>query len=279
MPVYIGTSGFYYDEWVGPVYPDGTRSSNMLEVYSGMFHSLEINSTFYRPPRPDMFVKYPDRTGRQVKIVIKLHSSFTHERTAKKGSSRTFDISVKPLVDSGQFSAYLAQFPQSFQNSAKARAYVEELREMFPDSPLVMEFRHKSWWNDDVLRFLKDLGVSMCSVDLPEIMNLPPTGTTFTNSPAYLRLHGRNEDGWYEGRDARYTYRYNKDELAGILKKVKKLVLKTDEVFIFFNNHPMGNAAINANEFLEILRHALPDSLPPPLTGFDSSDGQVGLFD
>jgi len=279
MPVYIGTSGFYYHEWVGPVYPDGTPPRKMLENYSGMFPALEINSTFYRPPRSDQFEKYPDRTGKQVKIVVKLHSSFTHERNAKKGDANRFDVSVEPLKESGQFSGYLAQFPQSFHNTAQARGYVETLRHLFPESTLVVEFRHKSWWHDDILHFLHDLGISMCTVDLPQITNLPPTGATFTAPPAYVRLHGRNSDAWFEGRDARYTYRYAKAELRGILKKVRKLILKSDEVYVFFNNHPLGNAAINANEFIEILREALPEAVPKPLSGCDESDGQTCLFD
>ena len=272
MPVYIGTSGFYYREWIGPVYPDGTQPSSMLEKYSRMFDSLEINATFYRPPNPDMFSKYPERTFRHVKIVVKLHSSFTHERTAAKDDARRFDIAVKPLEESDQFAAYLAQFPQSFHNSKEAREYVEHLRHLFPNSKLVVEFRHKSWWKDDILRFLKDLGMSMCTVDLPQIQNLPPTGATYTADPAYVRLHGKNERDWYEGRDARYTYVYKKDELKGILNKVKKLLIKSDEVFVFFNNHPLGNAAINANEFIKILRDALPAALPEPLPACDPSE-------
>jgi len=279
MPIFVGTSGFYYHEWIGPVYPDRTPPAKMLEFYSSMFPTLEINSTFYRPPRHDMFSKYPDRTGCGVKIVVKLHSTFTHERTAGKNNARQFDVSVEPLKESEQFSAYLAQFPQSFHNTQKARGYVETLRRLFPDSPLVMEFRHKSWWNEEVLKFLKDMQISMCTVDLPQVSNLPPTGTTFTSPPAYLRLHGKNSDDWYEGRDARYTYNYNKGELEGILKKVQKLVLKSDEVYVFFNNHPHGNAAVNANEFLKILREVLPDSVPAPQSGCSTDDGQENLFD
>lgn len=262
MTVYVGTSGFHYKEWIGPVYPPGTKTSDMLERFAGMFHALEINSTFYRPPGKDMFAKYPERTGGEMKVIVKLHGSFTHLRNAQPADVETFDEAIKPLKNSGQFACYLAQFPQSFQNTSDARDYIEKLRHMFPDIPLVCEFRHKSWWHRDVLEFLKGMSVSMSTVDGPEISSLPPGGATFTSDPAYVRLHGRNSDKWYEGAEARYTYKYKRSELEGILNKVRKLVLKSDEVYVVFNNHPLGNAPINANQFIELLRDALPDSIP-----------------
>jgi uncharacterized protein YecE (DUF72 family) len=278
MPIYVGTSGYYYKEWIGPVYPDTTHTGNMLEKFSGMFDALEINSTFYRPPTADMFKKYPERTDQNLRIVIKLNSSFTHERNAGKDDASQFDVAVKPIEETDQFSGYLAQFPQSFHNTNEAREHIERLRDLFPKAPLVVEFRHKSWWNEDTLRFLSDLGMSMCTVDLPDLPGLPPTGTTFTTEPAYIRLHGRNKEGWYEGRDERYTWKYKKGELDGILEKVKKLVLKSDEVMVIFNNHPLGNAAINAAEFVEILRDILPDSLPAPKKDRPGDTDQLGLF-
>jgi len=278
MPVYVGTSGFSYKEWIGPVYPPGTKSSAMLERFSGMFHALEINSTFYRPPGKDMFKKYPSRTGGEMKIVVKLHGAFTHTRNAGPGEAESFDEAVKPLKDSGQFACYLAQFPQSFHNSDDARKYIEKLRDMFPEIPLVCEFRHKSWWDKDMLDFLKALSISMSTVDGPEIESLPPRGTTYTCDPAYVRLHGRNKDNWYAGATERYTYRYKRSELEGILKKVQKLVLKSDEVFVVFNNHPLGNAPINANQFIEMLREVLPGSLPAPKRARPNEIEQTSLF-
>jgi len=278
MPVYVGTSGYYYPEWVGPVYPNGTDTSAMLETYSRMFDALEINATYYRPPRKDQFVNYPERTGGDTKIVIKLHGSFTHQRDAGESEREIFIEAVQPLLDSGQFAGYLAQFPQSFQNTKEARDYIEKLKTMFPDSKLVVEFRHKSWWTGDILEFLRDLSVSMATVDLPDLPGLPPTEATFTDEPAYVRLHGRNKDGWHEGRDQRYTYNYDKTELSGILEKVRKMVFKSDSVMVLFNNHPLGNAAINATQFIDILRDALPDMLPSPKTGISGEQRQLGLF-
>jgi len=278
MPVYVGTSGYYYKEWVGPVYPEGTPTGKMLELFSGMFDALEINSTFYSPPKKDMFRNYPERTGGHIKVVVKLHGAFTHDMSAAKADAERFSEAIKPIVESGQFAGFLAQFPQRFHHTGEAREYIEKLRRLFPGAKLVFEFRHKSWWRKDVLEFLKDLGISMCTVDLPSLPGLPPTGATFTSEPGYVRLHGRNEKGWYEGRDERYTYKYEKSELQEVLEKVKKLVLTTEEVMVFFNNHPLGNAAINANEFVHLLREILPDALPPPRVPRPDNTDQISLF-
>ncbi len=278
MTVHVGTSGYYYSEWIGPVYPKGTRTGNMLELFSGMFDAIEINSTYYHPPKKDMFVRYPERTGGHIKVMVKLHGSFTHDRNAEISDAEIFNDAVKPIEDSGQFAGFLAQFPQSFHNSNDARGYVERLRDIFPDAALVFEFRHKSWWTSDTLKFLKDLAVSMCTVDLLRISSLPPTSATFTSAPAYVRLHGRNGADWYAGRDERYTYKYNRTELEEILEKVKKLILKSDDIFVMFNNHPHGNAPVNANEFVELLREIMPDALPQGRKERSDDSSQLGLF-
>jgi len=278
MPIYVGTSGYYYKEWVGPVYPEGAHTGNMLEIYSGMFDALEINATFYRPPSKDMFARYPERTGGHIKVVVKLHSAFTHERNAEASDAGPFHEAVRPIEDSGQFAGFLAQFPQSFHHTSEAREYVERLRSMFPSATLVVEFRHKSWWTKDVLEFLKDVGVSMCTVDLPNLPGLPPTAATFTVEPAYVRLHGRNKDGWYEGREERYTYNYETSELEEILEKVKKLQWKSELVMVFYNNHPYGYSAVNAREFVEMLRRFMPDALPPPREQKEPRTDQMSLF-
>ncbi len=278
MTVYVGTSGFYYKEWVGPVYPSGTQTSSMLEIYSSMFHALEINSTYYRPPGPRMFANYPSRTREQTKLVVKLHSSFTHERNADQSASIGFREAIKPVSESGQFAGFLAQFPQSFHNSKNSRDYISRIRSLFPDDQLIMEFRHESFWDADILKLLNQMEISMCTVDLPSIPSLPPTGPTYTSDPAYIRLHGKNESGWYNGADERYTYNYSTDELEGILVKLKKILKKAGDIFVFFNNHPHGNAAINANEFIDILRNALPDALPAPLKDTSEDQSQLDMF-
>ncbi|HEX9745643.1 MAG TPA: DUF72 domain-containing protein [bacterium] len=263
MPVYIGTAGYSYPEWVGQVYPEGTSSAKMLEMYARMFDVVEINATFYRPPGKSMFEKYPDRTGGDLKIVVKLHGNFTHERIAENDDASIFDTAVKPIVDSGQFAGYLAQFPQSFHCTSDALHWIEKLREFFPDSPVVCEFRHKSWWNKDVLKFMKDMGISVASVDSPDLSELPPRAPTFTSEPGYLRLHGRNKDDWYgKGMVPRYTYDYSEAELHDLMEKTDKILKKAEGVIVIFNNHPYGYAANNANSFLAMLKKLFPDQDP-----------------
>jgi uncharacterized protein YecE (DUF72 family) len=262
MAVYVGTCGFSYPEWVGPVYPDGTKSAKMLEVYSGMFRALEIDSTYYGPPSSTMFNRYPERTGGHLQIFMKLHKTFTHDRTAGMPDANIFTEAIKPLVASGQFQGFLAQFPQTFFETPENREYIEQLRDLFPDTNVVCEFRHEDWWKDDPLKFVADLKFPVVTVDAPDMSTLPPNKIIFTSEPGYIRLHGRNSEGWYKGANERYTYKYSSKELSDWLRKVKKMVVKADKLFVFFNNHPFGYAALNAAEFIEILRVAMPDAMP-----------------
>jgi uncharacterized protein YecE (DUF72 family) len=261
MTVYVGTCGFSYPEWVGPVYPEKTRSEKMLEVYSGMFPAVEIDSTYYRPPSGKMFVRYPERTGGELKVSVKLHSSFTHERTAEKSDAGGFIEAVKPLKSSGQFVCFLAQFPQSFHCTPENREYMEHLRLLFPDTTLVCEFRHEDWWNKDVLKSMAELGFAVATVDAPDMSTLPPNKVIYTSDPGYVRLHGRNYKGWYKGATERYTYCYTSEELGDWIKKIKKLASHAGDVFVFFNNHPLGNAAKNAKGFIDLIKLVMPRSL------------------
>lgn len=261
MAVLVGTCGFSYKEWVGVVYPEGTSQGRMLEVYSRMFPAVEIDSTYYRLPQRTMFRRYPQRTGGKLKVVVKLNSRFTHERDAGNDEARAFFEAVKPLEDSGQFACFLAQFPQSFRATEESAAYLDKLRGLLAGRTVVCEFRHADWWSEEAVDWLRRLGMPMCTVDEPQISSLPPDTPVFTSEPAYVRLHGKNRAGWYKGASERYLYRYSSEELSEWLKKVRKLSMEADTVYVFFNNHPYGYAAINAAEFMRLLREHMPGSL------------------
>jgi uncharacterized protein YecE (DUF72 family) len=261
MIIYVGTCGFSYVDWIGPVYPEGMNRAKMLEVYSGMFPSVEIDSTYYRPPSSTMFNRYPERTGGNLKVSMKLHSRFTHEREADKSEAEVFEIAVKPLEDSGQFAGFLAQFPQSFGETPLNRAYIEKLRELFPDKTVICEFRHEDWFREDALKFLSALNFPVSTVDEPDMSTLPGTGVVYTKPPAYVRLHGRNYRDWYKGAQERYTYNYSPEELHDWVVKIKNLAKDADTVYVFFNNHPLGYAATNAQELMDLLNKVMPESV------------------
>jgi uncharacterized protein YecE (DUF72 family) len=261
MIIYIGTCGFSYLEWVGPVYPDGTSRQKMLEVYSGMFPAVEIDSTYYRPPSRIMFKRYPERTGGNLKVSMKLHSRFTHEREADESDAEVFKIAIRPLEDSGQFAGFLAQFPQSFRETPENRKYIEKLRELFPDRTVICEFRHEDWFKEDALKFLSALNFPVSTVDEPDMSTLPGTGVVCTGPPAYVRLHGRNYRDWYKGGQDRYTYKYSAEELQDWVKRIRGLAEDADTVYVFFNNHPLGYAATNARELMELLNKVMPKSV------------------
>ena len=262
MSIYVGTCGFSYRAWVGPVYPEGTPQAKMLEVYSEIFPAVEIDSTYYRPPSSVMFKRYPQRTGGRLKVCVKLHSAFTHERNADSSHALTFNNAVAPLIESGMFIGFLAQFPPSFRATTENLHYLKHLRELFPEETVICEFREKGWWEEEAIEEVKKLRFPMVTVDIPRISSLPPNVVVYTTSPGYVRLHGRNPAGWQRKTADRYTYSYSKEELKNWFEKIRILASKTGDVYVFFNNHPFGAAAINAKELIEIIKNITPKELP-----------------
>ena len=132
--IYVGTSGWYYEDWKGIVYPPGAPSKfDQLEYMSGYFDAVEINNTFYRPPRP----QYCERWLRSVSanprflFTLKLWQRFTHDRESPWSRKEADDFSegIRPLADAGKLGAVLVQFPWSFVNSEENQRHLERISE------------------------------------------------------------------------------------------------------------------------------------------------------
>ena len=134
---------------------------------------------------------------------------------------------------------------------AKTRAYVDEV-------PLFVEFRNESWNKEAIYGFLKINNISYVNVDEPDLKGLLPAQNIVTTDTGYIRFHGRNKKDWWEGKgSARYTYEYSNDELQEWLIRVSDILKKSYKSYIFFNNHPKGNAPKNALAFEQMLQQYL----------------------
>jgi uncharacterized protein YecE (DUF72 family) len=258
--VVLGTSGFSFDDWVGPFYPAGTRSADMLAFYAEQFHAVELNATYYRIPPPSTMAGLDRKTPRGFEFVVKAHQSMTHE-TAEP-SPDTFDAfraALAPLQAAGKFRGVLLQFPWAFRPTKPARARLELLdRELADARPLFVEFRHASWLDPRVFRFLDERGMGYCSVDEPTLPGLVPPLARVTGDVGYVRFHGRNARTWWgRGGGDRYDYDYSPEELKEWVKKIKELAEKAGKVYVFFNNCHAGQAARNALLMRDMLQQDL----------------------
>jgi uncharacterized protein YecE (DUF72 family) len=255
--IYIGTSGFKFDDWKGHFYPAELPQKEWLKYYGERFDCLEVNSSFYRLLHPATFFHMANKVPEGFKFTVKVYRSLTHEiGEDTQADFQAFVESLRPLVEADKFGCVLAQFPTSFHNTPGNRQYLMQFCERFRDHALVVEFRNREWLKEEVTEFLRERQVGWCSVDEPQFRTLMPPDAIATSRIGYVRFHGRNYQTWWkqgEGKD-RYDYLYSRDELMEWVPKIRKLADETDTVFVFMNNCFAGKAAQNAAEMRGLLR-------------------------
>ena len=253
--ILIGTSGYSYTEWVGPVYPAGTKPDRFLGLYATLFPMVELNFSYYRMPEPDQ-LRSMLAQGEALSFSIKAHESLTHaiEPASWRISALAFRSAVTVLREAGALGAVLLQFPYSFHYDPDRRRYLDSLVRALGDLPLAVEFRNGQWYNNRTLDALRKRQVALVSLDLPAIPDSPPMMDVVTSTLAYVRLHGRNKETWW-GSDAaaRYDYLYSARELEAIAERVKGLAVAAQMVLVYFNNHRRGQAAENARALSRLL--------------------------
>ena len=257
--IYLGTSGYSFRDWVGPFYPPGVRSAEMLPHYARSFSAVEINATYYRIPPPRIFARMAERTPPGFRFTVKLPAAATHERVRDPAVFDAFLSAVTPLEQAGKLYGFLAQFPSSFRPGEESYAHLEFLRARLSQRSLFAEFRHESWARSATFALLESLGVGFCAVDEPRLPGLFPPIVRPTGPVGYVRLHGRNADAWWSGDgSSRYDYLYNDRELAAWATAIRQLEAHSRDTFVFFNNCHAGHAARNALRMAEILEIPLP---------------------
>ena len=255
----IGTSGYSFKDWVGPFYPEGTASRQMLPYYAARFPAVEVNVTYYRLPEARTFRQMETKTPGGFEFFVKLQKELTHGRKRDPADVEAFADSVGPLVEAGKYRGALAQFPFSFRNTAENRQYLEWLSGRYPWRPLVMEFRHDSWNREETYGLLENEGLDFCCVDEPPLEGLFPPQVRLTGETGYIRFHGRNEKTWWEGSGSqRYNYLYSQEELAEWVGKVRELAAQAKVTYVFFNNCHAGRAIQNARMMGDLLKLAHP---------------------
>lgn len=251
--IHVGTSGYSFDDWVGPFYTPGLPRNRMLEEYVTHFGVVEINATYYRIPGANMFARMEEKTPDDFTFIVKLYKGMTHDIEDDARMYERFTGAVEPLKRAGKFGGYLAQFPWRFRQGDRERRHIVRLQERLGESPLFVEFRHDSWIGRETFEFLREHGVGYCSVDEPGLRGLIPPIAAATTDTAYVRFHGRNTKNWWGRGGDRYDYDYSAEELGEWAEKLTKLEERAKRVYAFFNNCHAGHAARNAEIMVEML--------------------------
>jgi len=266
----IGPAGWSYKDWEGVVYPQKPgKNFDPLAYLARFFNTIEINSSFYRPPTPSTTESWARRvaSNKSFSFTAKLHRLFTHERgKATRKDEKEFRDGMAPLMKAGKLGGLLLQFPWSFKNTDEDRVYLGKLLEQFSDYPLVLEVRHTSWNNESVYEWLEERGVGICNIDQPVFSRSIRPDARTTSPIGYVRLHGRNYQNWFRDkapRDERYNYLYSLDELDPWLTRIKQVSKQTRETYVITNNHFRGQAVVNALEIkAAVEEHDVPGPAP-----------------
>lgn len=244
--ILLGTSGWDYPEWVGPVYPKH-GASDKLRYYTGLFPIVEVNSTFYRLPPVSVAESWVRRTPARFRFTAKFPQAITHDKrlVGVDEELRAFLRVVAPLQEAGKFSAALLQLPPSLPfEPATVRGFYESIP---ADLPVAVEFREPSWLSSESFDLLREFRFAYVVVDEPHL----PVRLERTGRFVYVRWHGHGAPLWYD-------YAYSKPELDGWVPRVRELADGPEPVLGFFNNHFRGDAVANARTISELL------GLPPP---------------
>ena len=254
--LYIGTSGFSYQDWIGTFYPENTKKGDMLYMYAQQFNTVEINSSYYRILPAAVFYHLQNKVPENFKFVVKANQGITHTRENNQEIFREFRLSLQPLLGNNKLGCILAQFPYSFHYNKKNQDYLRYLKEKMGNLPLVVEFRNNYWIKEEVFNFLREKEMGFCAVDQPSLKGLVPRVAETTSDLGYVRFHGRNKERWWQHEHPyqRYDYLYNVQELKEWIPKIKGIAAQTADQYIFMNNHYKGKAAKNALMLMKLLR-------------------------
>ncbi len=237
--LYIGCSGFSYDQWQGTFYPVGIPKNEWLAHYCTVFSSVELNVTFYRLPKPETFDKWRRQTPSNFSFSIKGSRFITHVKRLMEPAEyleRFFDAA---LHLNEKLKVVLWQLPPSLPiNMARLAKFLQLLSKYKVRNNL--EFRNKSWLTEEVYDLCKKHNVGLCMADWPEFIDELPLTADFV----YIRRHGQS--GNYAGC-------YTQGELKNDAGRIRKYLREGRDVFIYFNNDAFGFAPHNAQELWKII--------------------------
>ena len=255
--IFVGTSGYYFNDWAKNFYPRGLKRDLWLRYYTNFFNSLELNTTFYAIPDVRRMEEMAKKLPEEFNLHIKLPGTITHRRDVSTTEicsiMKNFSDAISPLVGKGIVAGYLAQFPVSFKLNDENLSSLLHIIKISPE-PLFVEFRNKNWLDEKIIDIFRENNVGWVIPDAPQIHNLMPDEIIATSDVGYIRLHGRNEKNWYSKEEDRYDYFYSDEELEEIFKISEQLFHRgVKKVFVYFNNCHRGQAAINAKKFAELI--------------------------
>jgi uncharacterized protein YecE (DUF72 family) len=227
--ILVGTSGYNYPEWKGSFYPADLAAAKMLPFYAARFPTVEINYTFYRMPSEKILAGWTQQVPPEFRFTLKAPRRITHDAklVGCKDLSDTFCRVAGTLGP--QLGALLFQLPPSLKKDVpRLEAFLEELP---PKAPGAFEFRHPSWFDEDVMKALRKRGQALCVADSERL----ETPLDVTADFAYFRLRD-------EG--------YQPADIAQWAARIEALGARCKDIFVYFKHEEQGKGPAFARELM-----------------------------
>lgn len=244
--LFAGTSGWVYPHWKGMFYPGNLPEKEKLNFFSRHFNSVELNYSFYRLPKPEIFQTWREKTPPGFIFSVKVSRFITHIKRMNEIDKSWMDFLKKAKELSGKLGPFLFQFPPNFRMNEKNFIRIEYFFSRFLGRKrkiirFAFEFRDKSWENDRLYVLFKKY--SVCKV-IADYGNFPKK-ENITSDFLYIRMHGPKE---------KFSSEYKKNYLRKIAKKILKWKRQGMDIYIYFNNDTQGFAVKNAKQILEFTK-------------------------
>ncbi|HYR46258.1 MAG TPA: DUF72 domain-containing protein [Thermoanaerobaculia bacterium] len=230
MRVFAGTSGYSYAEWKGSFYPEDLPATEMLRYYAGKLPAVEINNTFYRMPRAEMLSRWAETVPDGFVFALKASQQITHRKRLKDAADPTAYFFQTATTLGDRLGPVLFQLPPNFKKDLSR--LTEFLALLPPASRCAFEFRHASWFDEEVFGALSGRGAALCIAEDEELA----TPLVATTGWGYLRL--RRQD-------------YGEAEVGAWAQKI--LAQPWSEAYVFFKHEEGGKGPSLAGTLTRIL--------------------------
>ena len=230
MTLLVGTSGYSYKEWKGSFYPEKIPAKEMLNYYSQRLSTVEINATFYRMPQQSMLENWKEQVPGSFRFSLKASQRITHFKRLKETEEETKYFLETAAVLGDQLGVVLFQMPP---NLKKDLPRLETFLQQLPrETPAAFEFRHPTWFEDDVLELLRSQNRPLVVSDTDD---LPASHIDKTADWGYLRLRRVN---------------YSEENLVDWAARIRDQ--NWNETFVFFKHEDEGTGPKLAAQFIQL---------------------------
>jgi uncharacterized protein YecE (DUF72 family) len=227
--IFVGTSGYNYPEWKGSFYPADLAAAKMLSYYSARFPTVEINYTFYRMPSEKLLAGWAAQVPKGFRFTLKAPRRITHDAKLVncENLTATFCLVAGTLHD--QLGSLLFQLPPSLKKDLpRLDAFLDTLP---PKAPVAFEFRHPSWFDDEVFGRLRSRGRALCVADSEKL----ETPLEVTAGFGYFRLR---DEGYQAG------------DIEEWARRIGAQRSRCEDIYVYFKHEEKGIGAEFARQLM-----------------------------